>query len=470
MKTSNLIVNCLLIIQIASLSVSAANDKRPNILLIMSDDHGSQTLSCYDSKINVTPNMDRLAHEGMQFNHCFCTNSLCAPSRATILTGKYGHKNGIKGNEQKAFDGSQQTLPKLMQAAGYQSAIVGKWHLKSAPTGFDYWHVLPGQGIYHNPEFIIMGKRTHKQGYVTDIITDESIAWIEQRDKDQPFFLMCHFKAPHASHDFDDKHAHLYNEDLPEPSTLLDDYDTRNSAAHVDGEFFRLENMYKYDLREKPPAHLTGLALRKWYFQKFFKGYLKVIASIDDNIGRLLTFLDKKHLTENTIVIYTTDNGFFIGDHGWYNKMWMYEESLHLPLVIRYPQEIKPGSTSDAFVMNLDFAPTLLDYANIPIPDDIQGRSFWSILNGRHSGNFRDAVYYHYYKQYGVPGLYGIRTQQHKLIYYYSLDEWELFDLQADPRELNNVYTQATYQKTITDLKLQLKTLRTHYEDTDYAF
>jgi len=445
---------------------------RPNIIFLMSDDHGQKALSCYGSKINVTPNIDRLARQGMRFNNALCTNSLCAPSRAVILSGKYSHKNGVTGNEKQIadFQDSQKTLPILLQKGGYQTAMVGKWHLEFEPRGFDYWYILPGQGRYHNPEFIKMGQKITRQGYSTDIIMNESLNWLDNRDPDKPFFLMCHFKAPHVPHDYDDKHAHLYNDDLPEPPTFYDDYKTRCSAVQRPGKLYSIENMHPRDLRETPPKELQGLELRRWRYQKFFKGYLKVVASVDDNIGRLLDYLDKNNLTENTVVVYTTDNGFHLGDHGWYNKMWMTEESIHLPLLIRYPGEIAPKTVSEEMVLNLDYAPTFLDLADLSIPKDMQGKSFKPILQGRNKGSFRDSFYYHYYEQYGVPGLYGVRTQRYKLIYYYSIDEWELFDLQQDPEELLNVYNQPKYQQVVAQMKKELRRLRKLYDDRDFDF
>ena len=298
--------------------------KRPNILFIMSDDHGAGALSCYGSKINVTPHLDRLAKEGVKFNNCFCTNSLCAPSRAVIQTGKYSHLNGVLNNRTE-FDGSQQTVSKLLQQAGYQTALIGKWHLRSAPTGFDYWYILPGLGDYQNPQFIRMGEMVKRKGYVTDIITDETINWIEQQKTDKPFFAMCHHKAPHGVHISDEKHKHLYNEQLPFPETFHDDRATRASAAKKKLRWTSLIDMKKNHLLKEPPQGLTDEELKKWNYQEHFQGYLKVVAAMDDNIGRMLDYLDKSALAQNTVVIYTTDNGFFLGDHGWFNKMWMYE-------------------------------------------------------------------------------------------------------------------------------------------------
>jgi len=418
---------------------------RPNILFIMSDDHAALATSCYGSRINTTPHIDRLAREGMRFTNCLCTNSLCAPSRAVILTGRYSHLNGITDNRRR-FDGSQQTFPKLLQKAGYETAIVGKWHLKSPPTGFDYWNVLPGQGRYRNPVMLEMGEKKTHQGYATDIITDEAIRWLKRRKGGRPFCLLCHHKAVHGPVDhFDPKHAKLYEDArLPEPPTLHDDYRTRSKAAAAPGHFFRLEAMGRH-LRAQPPKGLAGKALRSWMYQEFFKRYLRLVASLDENIGRLLDHLDAAGLAANTVVVYTSDQGFFLGEHGWFNKMWIYEESLRMPLLVRYPKEIKAGSVNADMVLNLDFAPTLLDFAGVPRPAEMQGRSFLSLLRGHAPEDWRGSMYYHYYGHYGVAEHYGVRTRRHKLIHFPSIGAWELFDFEKDPRELHNVYGDPAY-------------------------
>jgi len=444
-----------------------AADTKPNILFIMSDDHASHAMSCYGSRINKTPNLDRIATGGMRFENCFCGNSICGPSRAAILTGKHSHANGFRTNGDR-FDGSQQTLPKLLKAAGYQTAIIGKWHLVTDPTGFDYWNILPGQGAYHDPMFIEMGERKKHQGYVTDLITDFSMDWLRKRDKSKPFFLMCHHKAPHRNWQPDAKHAKLYEDaDIPEPPTFNDDYKTRGTAART--TTMTIENhLTKSDVKADVPAGLTGSARKSWLYQRYIKDYLRCVASVDDNVGRLLDFLDKEGLAQDTIVVYTSDQGFYLGDHGWYDKRFMYEESLRMPFIIRYPRAIKPGTVNRDLVQNIDFAPLFLDAAGQPTPADMHGRSFLPLLRGETPKDWRASLYYHYYEYPAVHSVkrhYGVRTQRHKLIHFYhDVDEWELYDLEKDPRELNNVYADPAYADTVKELKAELERLRAHFK------
>ncbi|HIE51955.1 MAG TPA: DUF4976 domain-containing protein [Armatimonadetes bacterium] len=445
---------------------SWAAQRRPNILYIMSDDHAAHALSCYGSRINTTPNLDRIAREGMRFTNCFVTNSLCAPSRATLLTGKYSHRHGVMDNRTR-FDGSQQTFPKLLQQAGYITAIVGKWHLKSEPTGFEYWNILPGQGRYHNPVLIEMGQRKEHKGYVTDIITDLSLEFLERvRKQEKPFCLLCHHKAPHRGWQPDAKHAQLFaDREIPEPETFDDDYSHRASAAaHAD---MRVADMPDYK-KEQPP-NLSPEEVKKWNYQRFIKDYLRTIASVDDNVGRLLDYLDKAGLAEDTIVIYTTDNGFFLGDHGWFDKRFMYEESLRIPLLVRYPREVPSGGVDEHFVLNVDFAPTFLDYAGVTVPADMQGRSIRPLLRREPPLDWRTSMYYHYY-EYPRPHRarphYGLRTERYKLIYYYTIDEWELFDLEKDPYELRSLYDDPAYAEVGQQLKAELERLRKELGDT----
>jgi len=361
----------------------ARSKRSPNIIFIMADDHAAHALGCYGSKINSTPNLDRIAQEGMRFENCFCTNSICAPSRAVILTGKYSHINGVIDNGDK-FDGTQQTFPKLLQKAGYETALIGKWHLKSGPTGFGYWNILPGQGKYHNPTFIEMGRRKEYTGYVTDIITDFSLDWLKQRNSDEPFLLMIHHKAPHRNWQPDAKHAEMYEGvDIAVPETFDDDYQTRSAAAREQEMTIARHLRVPGDTKVEPPEGLTGEALTHWKYQRYIKDYLRCVASIDNNVGRLLDYLDESGLEENTIVIYTSDQGFFLGEHGWFDKRFMYEESLRMPLLVRYPQEVKPGSVNGRMVLNLDFGPTLLDYGGVTVPSDMQGQSFRALLRGK---------------------------------------------------------------------------------------
>ena len=444
--------------------------RRPNILYIMSDDHAAHAIGAYGSRINQTPHLDRIARGGMRFDNCFCTNSLCGPSRAVLLTGKFSHKNGFFQNG-NVFDGSQQTFPKLLQQAGYQTAVVGKWHLESDPTGFDYWNVLPGQGVYHDPVLIEMGRKEKHPGYVTDIITDLSLDWLRRRDKNRPFCLLCHHKAPHRAWDPDAKHAAMYNEaDIPEPETFNDDYAGRSAAAGA--ATMRVDrDLDARDTKGEPPAGLDGQALKQWKYQRYIKDYLRCIASVDDNVGRLLDYLDAEGLAQDTIVVYTSDQGFFLGDHGWFDKRFIYEESLRMPYLVRYPREIRPGTVCDALAQNIDFAPTFLDYAGVAAPADIDGTSLRPLYQGRTPPDWREAVYYHYYEYPAVHSVkrhYGIRTKRHKLVhFYYDIDAWELFDLEKDPHELRSVYDDPAYADVRARLETELKRLRQRYGDSD---
>jgi arylsulfatase A-like enzyme len=439
----------------------------------MADDHASHALSCYGSNINKTPNLDRLANEGMRFENCFCTNSICAPSRAVILTGKYSHINGkIDNRKSNPFDGSQLTFPKLLRKAGYETAMIGKWHLRTEPTGFDYWNVLPGQGKYHNPEFIKMGERKKHEGYVTDLITDFCLDWLRQRSADKPFFLMYHHKAPHRNWQPDEQHAKMYAKtDVPLPETFNDNYETRSDAARRQAmtiaDHFRVPS----DTKIEPPEGLTGQALKRWKQQRYMEDYLACVASVDDNVGRLLDYLDESGLSHNTIVVYTSDQGFFLGDHGWFDKRFMYEESLRMPLLVRYPKEIKPGAVNGDIVLNLDFASTFLDFAGIAVPVDMQGNSLRLLLKGKTPTDWRTSMYYHYYEYPGAHAVkrhYGVRTGQYKLIhFYYDIDAWELYDLRADPHELNNVYGNPAYADIAQALKKELRRLQGQYGDSD---
>jgi len=468
--------------------------KRPNIIFIMTDDHASHAMSCYGSKINKTPNLDRIANEGMRFNNSFCTNSICAPCRAVILTGKYSHINGVIDNRKK-FDGSQQTFPKLLQKTGYKTAMIGKWHLKTDPTGFDYWNILPGQGAYYNPAMKEMGQKRKYTGYTTNIITDHALKWLKSLKPDEPFCLMYHHKAPHRRWEPGPKHLTMYDDvTIPEPENLFDDYSNRGRAAKEQDMSIE-KTMTPNDLKLTPApknltpeqkilwdsaygpkneafkkANLHGKDLIRWKYQRYIKDYLRCVASVDDNVGRVLDYLDESGLTGNTVVFYTSDQGFYLGDHGWFDKRFMYEESLRMPLLVRYPKEIKAGSVSDDIVLNLDFGATFLDYAGVPIPIDMQGESFRKVLQGNTPGDWRKSMYYHYYEYPAVHSVkrhYGVRTERYKLIHFYhDIDEWELYDLKKDPKEMKNVFGDPEYDQTIKDLKVELKRLRKQYKDT----
>lgn len=440
----------------------------PNILYIMADDHAAHAISAYGGKINQTPQIDRIAKEGMRFDQCLVTNSICTPSRAAILTGKYAHINGVPVFNR--FDGSQPHLAKYLQKAGYHTGMIGKWHLGSDPTGFDYWNIFPGQGRYHDPVFLEMGqKKTHK-GYATDLVADFSIAFLEKRPKDKPFFLMCHHKAPHRPWQPDAKHAKQWeNVQVPEPETFNDDYASRSDAARE--ATMRIDrDLQPFDVKQKPPAGLTGMALKKWKYQRYMRDYLACISSVDDNVGRLLDYLDKNGLKDNTIVIYTSDQGFFLGEHNWFDKRFMYEESLKMPFLVRWPGTVKPGTVNKGMILNVDFAPTLLDAAGLPVPADMQGKSFQPLLKGETPKDWRTAMYYRYYhypQDHRVQPHYGVRTERYKLIYFNKIDQWELFDLKEDPRELKNVYRDPARADLVKKLKEEMIRLKKELKDND---
>jgi arylsulfatase A-like enzyme len=472
------------------------SEQKSNILFIMTDDHASHALSCYGSKINKTPHMDRIATEGIRFDNCFCTNSICAPSRATILTGKYSHINGVRNNVLE-FDGSQMTFPQLLQKAGFQTAMIGKWHLKSVPTGFDYWNVLPGQGHYYNPDFIEMGQKNHYTGYVTDILTEIAVDYLENKRKaDQPFLMMLHQKAPHRNWQPALRHLTKYdNTEFPEPDTLFDDYATRSEAAKEQEMTLQKYMQLEYDLKMgPPPERMTeeqktawedaygpkrdafykknpqGKELVRWKYQRYMQDYLGCIAGVDENIGRILDYLENSGLAGNTLVVYTSDQGFYLGDHGWFDKRFMYEESLRMPLLMRFPGRIQPGRVDEHIVTNLDFAPTFLELSGVPIPKDMQGLSLAGLIKDEPAQEWRDAIYYHYYEYPSVHMAkrhFGIRTKKYKLIhFYYDIDRWELYDLENDPKELNNVYNNPLYSETAGELKSKLNALQKKYGDS----
>lgn len=476
----------------------AAEAARPNILFIMADDHGYQAMSCYGSQMNQTPNIDRLAKEGMRFDRAYVTNSICGPSRAVILTGKYSHKNGFMRNGQ-SFDATQQTVAKLLRKAGYQTAAFGKWHLKSDPTGFDDYHILIGQGPYYNPTMLTPNGRVKHTGYTTEIITDELLKWFkERRSPDKPFFVMYHHKAPHRNWQPGPKYLHHYDDAvIPEPDTLFDDYSGRGTPAKTQ-KMMVARDLNENDLKLKPQrgltpeqrkiwdaaygpkneafraANLQGKDLVRWKFQRYAKDYLRCIDAVDDNVGRVLDYLDQSGLAKNTVVFYTSDQGWYLGEHGWFDKRWMYEESFRTPLLVRWPGKTKPGSVNMDFAMNLDFAETFLDIAGVEIPDDMQGVSLVPLLEGRTPDNWRKSMYYHYYEYPGPHSVrrhYGVRTERYKLIYFYEPDvkEWELYDLARDPQEMHSVYAEPEYADVVAELKRELKRLRKKYDDSTGA-
>ncbi len=489
----------------------AQTSQRPNIVYIMSDDHTAQMMSCYGSSPIETPNMDALASDGVLFRNSFVANSLSGPSRACMLTGKHSHKNGFTNNEHGIFDGSQQTMPKLMQQAGYQTCLIGKWHLVSTPTGFDHWEIVPGQGEYYNPTFITMDGQQHvEQGYLTNLTTDKSIEWLEGRDKSRPFILLVHHKAVHRDWLPEMKYLRAFEDQtFPLPATFNDAWGGRRSAQlqemsiasphdmdliydnkiYAEGDQSRLSNLYLSYVNRLDPADRTayfqfydsltaafkrnppvGQALKEFKYQRYMRDYAKVTRSLDDNIGRLCDYLKQAGLWDNTLVVYTSDQGFYMGEHGWFDKRFMYEESLNTPLVMHLPKGYGRRGEVEEMVQNIDYAPTFLELAGAEIPSDIQGESLVPLLRGEQEvGRWRDAIYYHYYEypaEHAVRRHYGIRTKTWKLIHFYQdIDQWEMYDLENDPHELHNLYGQPAYAKQQKALHKQLRQLQKKYDD-----
>jgi arylsulfatase A-like enzyme len=498
---------------------------QPNVIFIMTDDHACQAISAYGSTMIDTPNIDRIARGGALFENSFVTNSICAPSRAVILTGKYSHVNGHRDNDDM-FDSSQMTYPQLMHDAGYQTALLGKWHLESDPVGFDTYQILTdftGQGVYYNPNFNEDGQIVRREGYVTDIITEKAIDFLDQATQsDDPFLMLVHHKAPHRNWMPGPEYLGAFEDvEFPVPETFFDDYATRKIAGLAD---MKIENMYLsqdmklhkeyygtetgtggstefaklveaiwegdynnmtdeqraawdavYDPINKEYAelNLSGDELALWMYQRYMRDSIATIKSVDDSIGEILDYLDEHGLAENTIVIYTSDQGFYLGEHGWYDKRWMYEESFRTPLVMRYPALVSPGTVVDEMVLNLDFAPTILDLARLDVPKEMQGESMRPLITGKSSKvAWRDAIYYHYYEYpngwHNVRRHFGVRTERYKLINFYNDRYWELFDLENDPNELRNVYDDPACQDVVAELKVKLEELREYYGDYEY--
>ncbi len=496
-------------------------DKQPNILFLFSDDHALNAISSYGGPLKdvaPTPNIDRIANEGALFQNSFCANSICGPSRASILTGKHSHKNGFLRNSREPFDQSQWTVAKALQGSGYSTAVIGKWHLKSNPVGFDYWEILPGQGSYYNPAFIQMNGKTEKfEGYATDLATDKAINWLDKRDSDKPFFLMCQHKAPHRTFSPALRHLGAFDDvEIPEPDSLFDDYKNRSELLaanemeidrHFDWaydvklrkdemgdvklpgsnrygtpEYNRMSDAQKkvWDAHFSPKnraflddfsaGKLSHKDVVKWKYQRYIKNYLATVKAVDESVGRMLRYLDDNDLAENTVIIYSSDQGFFLGEHGWYDKRWMFEESFKMPFIIRWPGVVKPGARPKALIQNIDYAPTFLEMAGQDAPAEIQGRSIVPLLKDENADGWRESLYYAYYElgEHRVPQHFGVRTHQHKLIYFPGTDEWHLFDLKKDPQEMRNVHDDPAYAETVKAMRAEYDRLREEYEAPSY--
>jgi arylsulfatase A-like enzyme len=469
---------------------------RTNIIFIMSDDHAAHAISAYGSRVNSTPQLDRIAQDGMRMDAVFCTNSICSPSRASILTGTYSHVNGVSSIWTE-MDYRVPTFIDVLGDNGYRTAMFGKWHLgehgDSLPRGFDTWKIFPGQGDYVNPAMIGPGGEEVVEGYATDIVTDQTLEWLDGLDGDDPFCIMLHHKAPHRPWVPDEKHRHLYADgSIPEPETFFDDNASRSKA--VRGVHMTIaDDMGAEDLKEELPEELRGEENRearmRWKYQRYMRDYLQCIQSIDDNVGRVLDYLDEKGLSENTLVVYTSDQGFFLGDHGWFDKRLMFDQSLQMPMLMRWPAAIEAGSRSEAMITNVDFAATFLEICGIDAGQTLptsQGRSFLPLLRGEEIPGWPDAVYYRYWEHddpiHAAPAHYGIRTREHKLIYYYGAGlgvpgasdtvfepEWELYDLQADPTEVRNVADDPAYAAIKAELEIKLAEMQAEYADQPYV-
>ncbi len=495
-----------------------AGADRPNILFIFSDDHAPNAISCYPGglfdQVAPTPNLDRLAAQGAVFTRSYCCNSICGPSRAAILTGKHSHINGFLDNDFSRFDASQTTFPMLLQRAGYQTAIVGKWHLTGNPAGFDYWEVLPGQGSYYNPDFIQQqGGTMRRPGYVTDVITERALEWLESgRDKSKPFLLMCQHKAPHRNWSPPPRHLDLFDDvTMPEPPTLFDDHANRAGALRRQKMSIANDFYWAHDMKLKPPprfpeyfakgipngeyqrmnaaqqrawdaayeeenqrliadveaGRLKGDDVTRWKYQRYIKDYLRCIRAVDENVGKMLDYLERNGLANNTLVIYSSDQGFYLGEHGWYDKRWMFEESFMMPFIARWPGVIRPGSTCGALIQNIDYAPTFLELAGATVPPTVQGRSLVPLLkaSGAEPAGWRDAVYYFYSGEntHAVAAHDGVATKRYKLMFFPKTKEWNLFDREQDPHELRSVHADPGYAEVFADMQRRYADLRAHY-------
>ena len=501
------------------LSFNCFSQQRPNIIYIMSDDHDADAISAYNKKFIRTPNIDRIAKEGVLFTRSFVSNSICGPVRATLLTGQFSHKNGMRDNRTR-FDSSRITMPKLMQQGGYQTAIVGKWHLHSYPTGFDHWKILPGQGLYFEPRIISMkGDTSTYHGYATDIITEEATKWLDRRDTSKPFLLHVHHKAPHRYFFAPVKYIEqFHNKKIPEPATLYLDTAGHGTAWHLQTmsilhdmklcSDLKVDPKYLMNIPELKPDSTdivyynaifnripepdrssikknyakrgellqrlkpAGKELLKYKYQWYMQDYLATVASIDENIGRLLDYLDKNDLTKNTLVVYTSDQGMYLGENGWFDKRWMYDVSMQSPLLMRWPGHIKPGSVNTNMVQTIDYAPTILDAAGIEIPGFMQGLSLVPTITGKEKIIPRHNLYYHFYEykaDHTVLQHLGVRGERYKLIYFYPVNEWELYDLETDPQEQKNLINSPAHQEILKQMKLELLSLRNKYDDHEKA-
>jgi len=491
-------ISLVLSLAVAAASVSVRAEttpKKPNIVFILSDDHSLQTIGAYGARLsefckqnNITPNIDKLAEQGGLFVNSFCGNSICSPSRAAIFTGLHGHANGVMSIiGQPAIPKEMWSYPVGLREAGYQTFLLGKWHLEKTTPTFDEWIILPGQGKYFNPDFLTSkGEKMQTQGYVTDVITDLALEWLNKRDSSKPFFLAVHHKAPHRPWEPSPKYTTWLDDvKIPEPETLFDDYSTRASPASeqrmsIEKDMTMAGDVKVGEKNAKKPNYAArnaefekikpeGRELTQWKYQQYMKDYLRCVKSVDDSVGRIVEELKKLGLEDNTIVIYSADQGFFNGEHGWFDKRWIYDESIHMPFIVRWPGVVKPGTRFAPFIQNIDYAPTFVDMAGGKVPEGLHGHSLVPVMRGKTPDDWRKSVYYHYYGEnsHHVAKHYGVRTDRYTLAFFYDKNEWELFDNQKDPLQLHNVYADPAYAKTVEELKAELTRLRALYKDSD---